>query len=143
MSVSVLASEQSGRRVAFVEARLGADPPVRWEESENLFVLTDGGDAGYLAASTALPPSDLNAAADSMVESVFADDGVCALRRGGDGVVDGVVTTIGWGDGWYPVYLGRAADGTVVSVVTRGLITPWEWSGLPGAPPADGVTQGG
>ena len=136
MSVAVLASEQQGRRVAFIEARLGADPPVRWEESEDLVVVTDGGDAGYLAASGALPPSDVDAAANSMIESVFADDGVCALRRGGDGEVDGVVTTIGWGDGWYPVYLGRAADGGVASVVAWGSITPWEWSGLPGTPPA-------
>jgi hypothetical protein len=55
----------------------------------------------------------------------------------GGGAVDAVVTTIGGGDGWYPVLVGRAADGTVAGVVVWGLITPWEWSGLPGEPPPD------
>lgn len=135
MSVSVLDSASSGRRVAFVEARIGLEPPVRWELSEDLVVVTDGGDAGYLAPGAALLPADLDTAGPALSDALFADDGVCALRRGGDGEVDGLVTTIGWGDGWYPVYIGRTADDEVAAVVTWGLITPWEWSGLPGTPP--------
>lgn len=136
VSLSVLDSAYSGRRVAFVEARLGDAPPERWEESTDLVIVSDGGDAGYLASAAASGPADVDTAITESIDAANRDGGVCALRRGGDGEVDGVITSIGWGDGWYPVLLGHAEDGTVVSVVMWGLITPWEWSGLPGTPPA-------
>ncbi|QGQ18101.1 DUF4241 domain-containing protein [Cellulomonas sp. JZ18] len=142
VALSVLASEYSGRRVAFVEVRVGDDAPVRWEEARDLFFGTDGGDGGFLA--TAGMPVGVEVDGWGYVDAFFpggeSSSGVVCLQRrtSADGPVDGVLFTPGWGDGGYPVYLGRADDGTVVSVVCWTGITPWEWSGLPGTPPDEG-----
>ncbi|MFC8190235.1 DUF4241 domain-containing protein [Cellulomonas sp. NPDC057328] len=140
VSLSVLDSEESGRRVAFVEVRVAAADPVTWEESPDLVFGTDGGDGGFLA--TGALPEGVEVDGWDYVEAFFPEgdesSNVCVERRTTpDGPMDGILFSIGWGDGGYPVYLGRAADGSVVSVVCWSGITPWEWSGLPGTPPED------
>ncbi len=141
VSLSVLDSEEAGRRVAFVEVRVAEAEPVTWEESTDLGFGTDGGDGGFLATGAMTEGVEVDGW--DYVEAFFPEgnesyDNVCVERRTTpDGPMDGVLFSIGWGDGGYPVYLGRAADGTVVSVVCWAGITPWEWSGLPGTPPED------
>ncbi len=146
VSLQVLDSTESGRRVAFVEVRVGDGTPAAWTVSEDVGVVTDGGDAAVFAPVGA-PDStfwDMDPLITTYVETLYDDgddaSGVCALRRPeAGGPVDAVLTAIGWGDGWYPVVVGTDAAGEVVSVVVDGMITPWEWSGLPGTPPAGRV----
>ena len=58
------------------------------------------------------------------------------MRWSGDAAEpDGVVFSTGIGDGGYPTYVGRDAEGGVVSVVHHGGQLPWALSGLPGTPP--------
>lgn len=144
VSLLVLDSAASGRRVAFVEVRVADGVPVAWADSEELGVVTDGGDAAVFAPVGAPDPTywDVDPVIQESIAAQFDESdggsGVCALRRPAPGgPVDAVLTAIGWGDGWYPVVVGTDADGDVVCVVVDGLITPWAWSGLPGTPPPD------
>ncbi|GAA4623027.1 hypothetical protein [Cellulomonas oligotrophica] len=138
ITLQVLDSAYSGRRVTFVEAQISPDEPARWESADDLWILTDGGDGGYLAPADAVRALDALAMIEPSVEAMHRDDGVCAHRRSWlDGPVDAVLFPIGGGDGLYPTYLGRDSDGDLVSVVTWGDMTPWTTSGLPGTPPPD------
>lgn len=143
VSLLVLDSPDAGRRVAFVEVRLGDGPVVRWDEEPRLAIGTDGGDGGFVATGTApsLDPESaaLTNAPYDAIDAFFPDGdsssgNVCVLRSSG-GTVDAVSFATGWGDGWYGTFLGRDASGTVVAVVHDGHIVPWEISGLPGAVP--------
>ncbi len=142
VAVAVLDTASSGRRVAAVEVRVGAGTPVRWEEEPDLFFGTDGGDGGFLA--TRGLPTGVEVDGWDYVEAFYPDGDsaagiVCVLRRtSAGGQVDGVLFSTGWGDGGYPVLLGRAADGAVVSVLCWTGIVPWEWSGLAGEIPDEG-----
>ena len=132
--------DTGGARVAFVEGSLAPEAPVRWETDEALTFVTDGGDGGFwpsgAPAVEELPTSD---GADDYVEALSGADshGLCARRTAG-GVEDSVLFPTGAGDGGYPVHLGRAADGRVVSAVFDSGMLPWALSGLPGTPPAGG-----
>lgn len=144
VSLAVLDSPSSGRRVAFVEVRLAPAAPVRWEEEPGLGFVTDGGDGGVLAPDSRDEPAAPDAAAFEWIEAMHPDGDstaqhVCVLRSTSGGV-DGVVFSAGYGDGWYPTYLGYDAAGQVVSVVSDGFVVPWALSGLPGTPPA-GVSR--
>ena len=142
VAVAVLDTTSSGRRVAAVEVRVGSGTPVRWEVEPDLSFGTDGGDGGFLA--TRGLPTGAEVDGWGFIEAFYPDGDsasgiVCVLRRtSAGGPVDGVLFSTGWGDGGYPVLLGRAADGAVVSVVCWTGIVPWEWSGLAGEAP-DGV----
>lgn len=148
VSLAVLDSPSSGRRVAFVEIRLESAPPVRWIEQPDLGIGTDGGDGGFLALGSSPEPLNDEAASTAVKDSFDAyfpeeDDystwNQCLVRSTNDRV-DGVLFSTGWGDGYFPTYLGKDADGDVVSVVSFGGVIPWNLSGLPGeAPPAEEV----
>ncbi|MBO1751763.1 DUF4241 domain-containing protein [Actinotalea sp. BY-33] len=141
VSLSVLDSPTSGRRVAFVEIRLSPKSPVSWTREPDLGIATDGGDGGFLTQS-AVPDAapDDTEVVEAFIAAFFPDpDDVstwheCLERSSGDRV-DGVLFSTGWGDGYYPTYLGEDAAGDVVSVVSFGGVVPWNLSGLPGAPP--------
>lgn len=146
VNLGVLDSPSTGRRVAFAELRLGDRPPVGWQEEPALGFVTDGGDGGFVAMGG---PESRAGGWDSTahergihdyVEAFFpgGDSGsghVCVLREPAGGRVDGFLFSSGWGDGGYPTFLGRSADGEVVSVVSYGWVLPWEVAGMPGTPP--------
>ena len=58
------------------------------------------------------------------------------MVRSTDGVEDGIVFGTGIGDGGYPTYAGRDADGNVVALLNDGGM-PWASAGVPGTPPPD------
>ncbi|WP_188079152.1 DUF4241 domain-containing protein [Actinotalea subterranea] len=142
VTLQVLDSPSSGRRVAFVEVRVSPEPPVRWAEEPALGFGTDGGDGGVVATADA-PATGTDAdfaQIDAYIDAFYPDGDsasgtVCVLREAA-GTVDAVLFSAGWGDGGYPTYLGYGADGDVVSVVSHGFVVPWVLSGLPGEPPA-------
>ncbi|WP_456785720.1 DUF4241 domain-containing protein [Cellulomonas sp. P5_C5] len=141
VSLAVLDSPTSGRRVAFLEVRVAPQPPVRWEEVPSLGFGTDGGDGGVLAPGSLDEPAAASDATFERIEVMYPDSdsasgNVCVLRSTRDHV-DGVVFSSGWGDGGYPTFLGYDSAGQVVSVVSYGFVIPWELSGLPGTGPAD------
>ena len=148
VSLAVLDSPSSGRRVAFLEIRLAPRAPVRWVAEPGLSIGTDGGDGGFVAAPSSPGVLDEAGTGEAVTRSfaTFFPDGddpstwhQCVVRATG-GRVDGVLFSTGWGDGGYPTYLGQDADGVVVSVVSFGGVLPWNLSGLPGdPPPADEV----
>lgn len=146
VNLGVLDSPSAGRRVAFAELRLGDGPPVVWQEEPALGFVTDGGDGGFVALGGPEPrpgggdPAAEEQGIDDYVEAFYpgGDSGsghVCVLRGPPDGPADGFLFSAGWGDGGYPTFLGRSADGEVVSVVSYGYVLPWEVGGMPGAPP--------
>ena len=136
VTLAVLNSPASGRRVAFVEVQIKATPPVRWEASTAMAISTDGGDGGFERGSAGTIPGDSDADIDAYVNG-FDDkaDGVCALRAAPKGGVDAVLFSTGYGDGGYPTYIGRDAAGEIVSVVNFGYVLPWRDGGLPGLMP--------
>lgn len=144
VTVAVLNSHRSGRRVAFVELHIGADAPVQWTEETSLFIGTDGGDGGFATSSAMVPSFPQNA--DSFLDAFYTNGDsissiVCVVRHSDDKPADGVVFDIGYGDGGYPTLLGWSAEGRIVSVVSYGFVVPWALSGLPGVPPREVVDE--
>lgn len=142
VSLAVLDSPTVGRRVAFVEVQLDDEPVALWTQSPKLGISTDGGDGGFYSAAAPVTQDDGDGRfINTYVEAFFPgnddDSGiVCVLRRPTHGDrTDAVMFGIGYGDGGYPVLLGHAEDGRIVSVVTTGFVVPWALSGLPGTPP--------
>lgn len=145
VNLGVLDAPSTGRRVAFAELRLDDAPPVRWDEEPALGFGTDGGDGGFVAPGSpesAPLPADVESTGslDDYVDAFYPDGDsgsghVCVLRSVGDQPVDRFMFSSGWGDGGYPTYLGRSADGSVVGVVSYGYVLPWDLAGLPGEPP--------
>jgi hypothetical protein len=135
VTAGVIGAGPRGGRVAFMELRLSPEPPARWIEEPRLSILTDGGDGGFWSSDA---HTDTAQNFDDYV-TAFAPPGVlCVLRRNEDQPEpSGFLFPTGVGDGWYGTYLGRAADGRVVSVVSYGGLVPWALSGLPGTPPAE------
>ena len=106
-----------GRRVAWLELSFGDAVPVRWETVDALGIVTDGGSGGFWSpTAAAVEPSE----------------------DPSDGVEDGIVFSTGIGDGGYPTYAGRDADGNVVALLNDGGM-PWATAGFPGTPPPDYV----
>jgi hypothetical protein len=142
VTIAVYDSPQTGRRVLFVEVRVAPGTPVSWVEERKLGILTDGGDGGFVDGSASGPdgaPQD--GGPGDYVEAFYpggssGSGNVCVQRIDVAGRVDAVLFSTGFGDGGYPTFLGRDADGRVVSVVHDSMIVPWSFSGLPGAPPA-------
>lgn len=139
VTLAVLDSPSSGRRVAFLEVRVAPGAPVRWQEEPTLGFGTDGGDGGVWAPdSREEAPAD-DAAAFASIDAMYPDGdsasgNVCTVRSTPEGV-DGVVFSAGYGDGGYPTFIGYDAADEVVSVVSYGFVIPWALSGLPGTPP--------
>ena len=147
VTVSVLNSAASGRRVGFVEVRLADQPPVRWEEMRSLAIVTDGGDGGFFAGDAPLAEPGLHGGPSDYGDAFFPNHNsfsgnVCVVRTvEGSPSVDAVLFETGYGDGAYFTYAGRAANGAVVSIVSYGEVLPWRLSGLPGTPPADVISH--
>jgi hypothetical protein len=141
VTLSVLNSPTSGRRVGFVEVRLSDKTPVRWKEVRNLVIVTDGGDGGFFSGDA--PPAEpgLTGGPGDYVKAFFpnrdsASGNVCVLRTPeGSTSVDAVLFETGYGDGSYPTFAGLALDGSMVSIVSYGSVMSWPSSGLPGTPP--------
>ena len=133
------------RRVAWLELSFGDADPVRWETVDGLGIVTDGGDGGFWSptARSAEPSEDagdLGPAFDAYTAAAFPEGGPspsCVVRST-DGVEDGIVFGTGIGDGGYPTYAGRDADGNVVALLNDGGM-PWASAGVPGTPPPDYV----
>lgn len=139
VTLAVLDSPSSGRRVAFLEVRVAPGEPVRWQEEPGLGFGTDGGDGGVWApGSREEEPAD-DAAAFDAIDAMYpggdsTSGNVCTVRSTPDGV-DGVVFSAGYGDGGYPTFVGYDVADEIVSVVSYGFVIPWALSGLPGTPP--------
>ena len=138
VTLVVLDSKQAGRRVAFVEVRIKPAKPVRWQVSNTLSIITDGGDGGFSRGTAAVDES----LSDSVVEDYVAAYGtdnsgtVCILRLATKGAaIDGVAFFTGYGDGYYPTFVGKDKTGAVVSIVSYGGVLPWRDAGLPGKAP--------
>jgi hypothetical protein len=137
VTLALLDSPTAGVRVAFAEVQLAPAPPVLWTHAPDLGIGTDGGDGGFYRTGLLTSVDMSGEWIDPYVEA-YGDTGNCVLRIGAMGDVESVMFTTGYGDGGYPTFLGRDADGRVVSVVHVGWILPWEDSGLPGPEP-DGL----
>lgn len=143
VTLAVLDSPQSGRRVAFVEVQLSDGVPVRWVQEPKLAIVTDGGDGGF--AADVPPLRDDQVPVHDYVDAFYpggdsSSGNVCVQRLTSEGRLDAVLFSTGYGDGGYGTFLGLDAVGTVVSVVHSGSVLPWSMSGLPGRrPPADEV----
>jgi hypothetical protein len=139
VTVAVLNSARSGRRVAFVEIKLAPEPPVRWVEATHLVIGTDGGDGGFNAGGVIATTEDATAKGYRAAYSPGKHDGtVCVLRTVvSSGITDSVLFSTGYGDGAYPTELGYDSSGKIVSLVSYGFVVPWRLSGLPGTPPKE------
>ncbi len=141
VTLAVLDSRTSGRRVAFLEIRLSPNAPVSWSNDARLTIGTDGGDGGFNTGEA--PAIDDDSLVDDSVEAFFPkhdsrSGNVCVLRSPArTGVVDTVMFSTGYGDGGYPTVAGRDRTGAVVSLVSYGFVVPWRLSGLPGEPPKE------
>ena len=142
VTVAVLDSARSGRRVAFVEIRILPEPPVRWAEANHLDIGTDGGDGGFNAGAVIAAADDATANSYHDALNPKKHNGtVCVLRTvTSNHTTDSVLFSTGYGNGAYPTELGYGASGKVVSLVSYGFVVPWRLSGLPGTPPK-GVTD--
>ncbi|MFD0481984.1 DUF4241 domain-containing protein [Kineococcus sp. GCM10028916] len=108
-------------------------------------LVTDGGSGGFWSPTAAAvepseDPSDLGPAFEACTAAAFPEGGpspLCVIRSS-DGVEDGIVFSTGIGDGGYPTYAGRDADGNVVALLNDGGM-PWATAGVPGTPPPDYV----
>ena len=143
VTLAVLNSPKSGRRVAFAEVLLDpAHRPDRWVVENNLTIGTDGGDGGFLAGGATVPPLDNIEALAEQALDVWYPKGstdysnVCLLRTEPSGTTSGVDFATGYGDGGYPTFLGLDKRRRVVSILHYGYVLPWRDGGLPGTPPA-------
>ena len=134
VTLAVLDSPQTGRRVAFAEIRLLASEPVRWVEERYLNIGTDGGDGGF--ADAAATRGDMEQQSEDYLDAM-ANATECVVRQESEGRVSGVIFATGYGDGGYPTLLGLDDRGRIATIVHDGLVLPWTYSGLPGAPPPD------
>ena len=140
VTLAVLPDVAEGQpRVAFAEVSVDAADPVRWEPAPQLDVDTDDGLAALWPKREGLTPGPRPAGTPP--EDEFAVPGAdmlsaCGCAGVSIGPAQWFVLALGPGPGRYPAYLGRAADGRLVSVVLDGGLLPWADSGLPGAPPA-------
>jgi hypothetical protein len=138
VTLAVLDSPQAGRRVAFAEVRIGAALPVRWSLEPGLGIGTDGGDGGFVSGPARQVEGD-DELIDGYVDAFYPGGDyaghVCVRRVTPDGAPDALLFSTGYGDGGYPTFAGRDADGRVVSVVSFGGVLPWAYGGLPGRPP--------
>jgi hypothetical protein len=141
LTLAVVGDPEEWGRIAFAELRLLPTTPVRWVDERYLSIGTDGGDGGFTTADAALPSlGTLGTRSEANMDATFGRDrqgvaAVCVLKVERDGRTSAVTWSTGYGDGGYPTLLGLDADGRIASVVHDGLILPWSYSGIPGAPP--------
>lgn len=134
VTLAVWDTPKWGKRVAFVEVRLGPQRPVRWVEEPKLFIGTDGGDGGFADAKAASgEPSDDGF--DGYIDASSRGEVGCATRLSTRGEINAVLFGTGIGDGGYVSFRGLDARDRVVSIVHDGGLLPWRYSGLPGKPP--------
>ena len=142
VTLAVLNSPTSGRRVAFAELQLDVrHEPDRWVRERSLSIGTDGGDGGFLGGGATVPSlDDAESLADDALHVWYPKNStdysnICLRRIEPTGVISGVDFATGYGDGGYPTFLGLDKTGAVVSVVNFGYVLPWRDAGLPGTPP--------
>lgn len=140
VSLVVLDSKASGRRVAFVEVRIKPARPVSWQLSNPLSFDTDGGDGGFSRGTAPEDDANFSSLIDAYVDafSPHGDDYsgiVCVLRLAKHGGADAVLFETGYGDGYYPTFVGKDKTGAIVSVVSYDYVLPWRDAGLPGKAP--------
>jgi hypothetical protein len=130
-----------GEAVALVELRLGEDEPVSWTQAGRLSILTDGGDGGFFSGDAGDGPEnpDFDDYIDAFKKGMTGGrSNLCVTRRNEDQPrPTGFLFRTGFGDGRYPTYLGRNAQGEVVSVLQDDLLVPWALNGVPGKPPPE------
>jgi hypothetical protein len=142
VTLAVLNSKASGRRVGFVEVRLAASAPVRWSDMTALTIGTDGGDGGFTVGGAPQLGAD-DASTLDYVDAFYPNrnsysGNVCVLRQPVTaGRPDAVLFETGYGDGGYPTVGGYDGSGHLVSLVSYGFVVPWRLSGLPGTPPKE------
>ncbi|WP_410662973.1 DUF4241 domain-containing protein [Amycolatopsis sp. lyj-84] len=121
--------EPAHERAAAAKLVVADVPVVTWEAAlwpgQDALFLGDGEFYGYgvdsgtgcFADVTALP-EEMD---DELLEKFTEVDPYCEVTpAGADGNI--IAFTTGWGDGSYPTWIGRAADGTPVCFVTDMLI---------------------
>jgi hypothetical protein len=131
------------RRVAALELRLSDDPVAAWEMAvdsadANVAELDSDGYYGYpvdagcgaLADEAALRPLaewDYDRTEDVLINEMDWEGPVPGLAAAVTDPATGanvVLVGSGWGDGSYPTFIGRDADGVVVRFVTDFLVPP-------------------
>jgi hypothetical protein len=134
---------ENDRRVAALELRIGDAPVTAWEMAvsspdSNVEELGDDGYFGYpvdagcgtLADEAALRPLDewdYDQTEDVFINEMDWEGPVPGRAAAVTDPVTGanvVLVGSGWGDGSYPTFIGRDADGAVVRLVTDFLVPP-------------------
>ncbi|GIE55721.1 hypothetical protein BJY16_004277 [Actinoplanes octamycinicus] len=142
--VAVLEKEEREwqRRVAAVQLVIRDEPAVSWElalvDGDDPDALEEGEFYGYgvdtgagafadISVSRALARWDSEEFEETFDPEDFPDEPVPGLfdrvidRRTGGNVI---MVESGWGDGYYPTFIGRTATGEVASFVTDFLVLP-------------------
>ena len=133
------APERPHLRVAAARLRVAEGPAVAWEMAlhgtQDPATLTEpdayfgyGVDAGtscFVDVDSLEPILDYEDETEAVIEAFAGEDGervhVVHVTEPADGH-EIVAFSSGWGDGHYPTWLGRDADGTLVEVVTEFLL---------------------
>ncbi|WP_432923858.1 DUF4241 domain-containing protein [Microbispora sp. CA-135349] len=135
LAVAAFADDPEHRRVAGVKVTIADRPPVTWElalkPGQDPRLLSDGEfhgfgvDTGMGCLFDASAVQALAAVGDDDDEFERISDLVCEYAWAEFDAVPGVNCVAflsGWGDGAYPVWVGRDADGDVVCFVADMLI---------------------
>lgn len=129
VSVIRFVDEPAHERVAAAKLVVADAPVATWETAlwpgQNALFLGDGEFYGYgvdsgtgCFADAAALPEEMD---DDLLEKFEeVDPYVDVTLDGTDGNI--IAFTTGWGDGSYPTWIGRAADGTTVCFVTDMLV---------------------
>ncbi|MCC3763329.1 DUF4241 domain-containing protein [Glycomyces sp. TRM65418] len=143
--VAVLSKDgkETDRRVAALELRIGDAPAVAWEmavanpdlnveelDSDGYFGYPVDAGCGTLADEAALRPLgewDYDRTEEVLIDEADWEGPVPGLASAVTDPTTGanvVLVGSGWGDGSYPTFIGRDADGAVVRFVTDFLVPP-------------------
>jgi hypothetical protein len=122
--------EPADERVAFVHVRLSDEPVATWVEAGGFGV--DGGTGGIASAeAVAAVVSGEEGLIEQYLEELDRHDvntwswlNVETDAATGANIIG---FSTGFGDGGYPVALGRDAEGRPASVVIDHVVVPWAW----------------
>ncbi|MGW4127061.1 DUF4241 domain-containing protein [Amycolatopsis japonica] len=129
VSVIRFVDEPSHERVVAAKLVVADVPVATWEAAlwpgQNALFLGDGEFYGYGVDSGTGCFTDADALPEEMDDELLekfeeVDPHIDVTPDGADGNI--IAFTTGWGDGSYPTWIGRAADGTPVCFVTDMLI---------------------